>query len=216
VACLFAGAIAGWNARSPDALALPIDPAQALPVLWIDPGWSSIPKQPSVIEQMRYAQFQAPQDELVAAWLAVPGYFPHSAEAISKAYIQLTRIWYRRLDVNALIALKSELTQWSGAQGRDKELVTVIHIAIDSRKGDIKAVIDGLKTLTKDDLPDMYDPALVEMCLEVSSDAIATPVSGNPNIVRQELQKYQKPLVNQLYRIEVRNPANRKGADQKR
>jgi eukaryotic-like serine/threonine-protein kinase len=216
VACLLAGAIAGWSARSPDALAVPIDPAQTLPVLWIEPRWSSIPKQPSAADQMRYAQFQAPPDELVAAWLAIPGYFPHSVEAISKAYIQLARIWYRRLDLPALLALKSELTQWTGAQGRDKELVAVIHIAIDSRKGDIKAVIDGLKTLTKDDVPDMYDPALVEMCLEISSDAIAASVSGNPAIVRQELQKYQRPLVNQLYRIEVLNPANRKGADQKR
>ncbi len=136
---------------------------------------------------MRYAQFQAPPDEWVAAWLAVPGYFRHSPEAISKAYIQLARIWYRRMDLNALSALKSELTQWNNAQGRDKELVAVIQIAIDSRKGDIKAVVDGMKTLTKDDVPDMYDPALVEMCLEISSDAIASPVSGNPSIVRAEL-----------------------------
>jgi len=214
-ACLLAGAIAGWTARSPDALALPTDPAQALPVLWIEPRWSSVPRQTTVDDQMRFAQFQAPQDDLVAAWLAVPGFFPHSAEAISKAYIQLARIWYRRFDLNALIALKSELTQWNNAQGRDKELVTIIQIAIDSRKGDIKAVVDGMKTLTKDDVPEMYDPALVEMCLEISSDAIASPLSGNP-VVQQELHKYQKPLVNQLYRIEVLNPGIRKGAVPKR
>jgi serine/threonine-protein kinase len=215
VACFLAGAIAGWSARSQDALAIPLDPAQALPVLWIEPRWSSIPRQLTADDQMRYAQFQAPQDDWVAAWLAVPGFFPHSAEAISTAYIQLARIWYRRLDLNALIALKSELTQWNHAQGRDKELVTIIQIAIDSRKGDIKAVVDGMKTLTKDDVPEMYDPALVEMCLEISSDAIASPLSGNP-VVQQELHKFQKPLVNQLYRIEVRNPASRKAAVSKR
>ena len=153
---------------------------------------------------MRYAQFQASPDEWVAALLAVPGYFRHSPEAISKAYIQLARIWYRRLDLNALSALKSELTQWNNAQGRDKELAAVIQIAIDWRKGDIKAVVDGMKSLAKDDVPDMYDPALVEMCLEISSEAVASPVSGNPSIVRGELSKYHKQLVNQLYRIEVR------------
>jgi hypothetical protein len=215
VACLVAGAIAGWRARLPDALAIPIDPAQTLPVLWIEPHWSSVPRQTAADDQIRYAQFQAPQDDWVAAWLAVPGFFPHSAEAISKAYIQLARIWYRRFDLNALIALKSELTQWNHAQGRDKELVTIIQIAIDSRKGDIKAVVDGMKTLTKDDVPEMYDPALVEMCLEISSDAIASPLSGNP-VVQQELHKFQKALVNQLYRIEVRNPAIRKGVVPKR
>jgi eukaryotic-like serine/threonine-protein kinase len=214
-ACLLAGALAGWTARSPDALAIPIDPAQALPVLWTEPHWSSIPKQLNADDQMRYAQFQASPDEWVAAWLAVPGYFPHSAEAISEAYIQLARIWYRRVDLNALSALKSELTQWNGAKGRDKELVAVIQIAIDSRKGDIKAVVEGMKSLTKEDVPDMYDPALVEMCLEISSDAIALPVSVNPSIVRQELLKYEKQLVNQLYRIEVR-PNVQKRATSKR
>ena len=203
-ACLLAGAVAGWSARSPDTLTVPMDPAEALPVLWIEPHWSSIPKQASPDEQLRYAQFQASPDEWVAALLAVPGYFRHSPEAISKAYIQLARIWYRRLDLNALSALKSELTQWNNAQGRDKELAAVIQIAIDWRKGDIKAVVDGMKSLAKDDVPDMYDPALVEMCLEISSEAVASPVSGNPIIARQELSKYHKQLVNQLYRIEVR------------
>jgi eukaryotic-like serine/threonine-protein kinase len=209
-ACLLAGAVAGWTARSPDALAVPMDPAEALPVLWIEPHWSSIPKQASPDEQMRYAQFQAAPDEWVAALLAVPGYFRHSPEAISKAYIQLARIWYRRMDLNALSALKSELTQWNNAQGRDRELAAVIQIAIEWRKGDIKAVVDGMKSLAKDDVPDMYDPALVEMCLEISSEAVASPVSGNPSIVRAELSKYHKQLVNQLYRIEVRPEAQKR------
>jgi hypothetical protein len=211
-ACLLAGAIVGWTARSPDALALPIDPARTLPVLWIEPNWSSIPKQLNADDQMRYAQFQAAPDEWVAAWLAVPGYFPRSAEAISKAYIQLARIWYRRLDLNALSALKSELTRWHDAQGRDKELGSVIQIAIDSRKGDIKAVVEGMKSLIKEDVPDMYDPALVALCLEISSDPIASPVSGNPGVVRAELQKYQRQLVNQLYRIEVRPNGQKRAA----
>jgi eukaryotic-like serine/threonine-protein kinase len=212
VACLLAGAVAGWSARSPDALAIAVDPAQAMPVLWIEPHWTSIPKQATADEQMLYAQFQAAPEDWVAAWLAVPGYFHHSAEEISKAYLQLARIWYRRMDLNALSALKSELAQWSGAQGRDKELVAVIQIAVDSRKGDIKAVVEGMKSLTRDDVPDMYDPALVELCLEISSDALVSPVSGNPGVVRQELLKYQPQLVRQLYRIEVRPNAQKKAA----
>jgi hypothetical protein len=69
-----------------------------------------------------------------------------------------------------------------------------------------------MKNLTKDDVPDMYDPALVEICLEISSDAMASPVSVNPNIVRQELFKYQRQLVHQLYRIEVRPDAQKRAA----
>ena len=43
-------------------------------------------------------------------------------------------IWYRRFDLNALSALKSELTLWNEARGRDKELAAVIQIAIELEK----------------------------------------------------------------------------------
>ena len=34
------------------------------------------------------------------------------------------------------------------------------------------AVVQGMKSLTRDDVPDMYDPALLEMSLEICADAI--------------------------------------------
>ena len=109
-ACLLAGAIAGWAARSPEVLAVPGDSAHPLPALWIEPQWTSVPKQDSPEKQMRYAQFQASPEDWVAAWLAVPGYFRDLPEAISKAYVQLARMWYRRADVDALTGFRKELS----------------------------------------------------------------------------------------------------------
>ena len=205
-ACLLAGAAAGWAHRLPEVMAIPNNPSSAMPVLWIEPQWASVPKQASPEKQMRYAQFQAPPEEWVAAWLAVPGYFHASPEAISRAYIQVARLWYRRFDIDALTALKKELAEWKNAQGSDKELVNVIQIAIDSRKRDLTAVIEGLKTLSREEVKQMYDPALVEICLEITSDAVASAAAGNQVIARDELLRFQKELIYQLYRIEVRSP----------
>lgn len=42
---LVAGAVAGYAVRSPDLLSLPADPSRLPPGLWIEPRWSTIPKQ---------------------------------------------------------------------------------------------------------------------------------------------------------------------------
>ena len=109
---------------------------------------------------MHYALLQAPRDERVAAFLAVPGFFPHSHDQVSKAYTQLARIWYRDCDVDALAALESELSSWKAAKTHDQELVEVVRIAIKLRKADFDGVLEGFKGLSRDDVPDMYDPAL--------------------------------------------------------
>ena len=98
--CLVAGAIAGWTMRNPDVMAVPVEPTVALPVLWVEPAWNAVVRHSSAEEQLHYALLQAPPDERVAAFLAVPGFFPHSHDQVSKAYTQLARIWYRRGDVD--------------------------------------------------------------------------------------------------------------------
>ncbi len=204
VACSLVGAVAGSFGRQPDIMAIPTEPAALLPGLWLEPGWTAIPKQKDAEDQLRYVLLQAPREDWVAACLAVPGFFPHSHQAISQAYIQLARILCRRGDFESLLALESELSQWKQAKGHDQELVHVIHIANKLGTADFVDVVEGFRKLTRDDVPDMYDPALVELSLEICVDAIAAANrASTETILRQDLQQFQVQLMRQLYRIEV-------------
>jgi hypothetical protein len=215
-AFLCVGALAGWKGRLPDVMASPTDAAQGRPGLWLDRDWRAIPKQNTAEEQCRFAQIQAPPDQSVAAWLAVLGYFPHSHEAISRAYIQLVRIYYRRSDLNALSALVSELSQWEARQTRDQELVEMARVAISARKGDLEAVVEGFKSLTKDDLSGILDPALVEIGLEICSDVMAATGSGAQSVARETLKSDQRKLIHRLYRIELIGNAKSRAGGSKR
>jgi serine/threonine-protein kinase len=201
-ACLLVGALAGWNARNPDVMALRSDASAALPVLWLEPLWSSVPKQNTAEDQLRYAILQAPTDEWVPAFLAVVGYFPRSQEAVSKAYIQLARIWYRRADVRALGSLESELSSWKEAKKRDQDLVDSVRAALMLKKGDLEGAVKGMKNLMRDDVPDMFDPALVELNLEICADAITAADRAGIDSMRGTVQGFWQQLVRRLYRIE--------------
>jgi serine/threonine-protein kinase len=202
--CLLGGGVAGWSARQPDVLAVKAEPGSQLPGLWIEPRWSTIPKQSGPEDQLRYAIFQAPADDWAPACLAVPGYFPHAHEQISKAYTQLARILYRRGDQEGLAALESELAQWKDAKGDDQDLIHVVRIAIKLGKADFAEVMKEFRKLTREAVPDMYDPAVVEMSLEICTDAIGIAVrAGIESVMVQELRQVQLHLVRQLYRIEL-------------
>jgi serine/threonine-protein kinase len=201
--CLVGGAIAGWTARNPDVMAVPSPTPPLLPCMWIEPRWTATPKQTSPEEQLRYALLQAPREEWAPAFLAVAGYFPHSHDVISKAYTQLARIWYRRCDLDALAALASELGAWKDAKKYDQELVDTIRIGIKLKKGDFEGVVQGLKSMAREDVPDMFDPALVEMSLEICADAIAAAHRAGSEALRQSLQVFQAQLVSRLYTIEI-------------
>jgi hypothetical protein len=203
MACLVVGAIAGWSMRSPDIMAVPFE-ATAPPVLWVEPAWNAIARHGNAQDQLHYALLQAPAEERVAAFLAVPGFFPHSYDQVSKAYTQLARLWYRNCDLDALLALESELSRWKSARTHEQELVEIVRIAVKLRKADLEGVIEGLKGLSRDKLSDMYDPALVELSIEICADAVAAAVrSGTGSIEREALHDVQSSLVWQLYRIEV-------------
>jgi serine/threonine-protein kinase len=203
-ACLVVGAIAGWTMRSPDVMALPYEPTSALPALWVEPAWNAVARHANADEQLRYALLEAPANDRIAAFLAVPGFFPHSHDQVSKAYTQLARIWYRNCDLDALLALESELSNWKSAKTHEQELVEIVRIAVKLRKADIEGVIEGFKGLSRDKLSDMYDPALVELGIEICADAAQAALrSGTGSIEMQALQDVQANLVWQLYRIEV-------------
>jgi serine/threonine protein kinase len=203
-AAVVLGAIAGWTKRSPDVMAVPLEASAAVPVLWFDPSWSAVSRKATAEDQLHYALLEAAPDERVAAFLAVPGFFSHSHDQVSKAYTQLARIWFRNCDVEALEALESELAVWKADKTHELELVDVVRIALDLRKNDIPGVLKGFKGLTRDEVSDMYDPALVELSLEICTEALAVATrTGTESIVRETLQDVQSHLVWQLYRIEV-------------
>jgi eukaryotic-like serine/threonine-protein kinase len=204
---LCGGALAGWAARAPDLQAIPREPARPLPGLWIEPRWSLIPKQHSPDEQLRYAQLQAPRDEWAAAWLAVPGNYPQSHGAVSTAYIQLARIWYRREDLEALEALASELAGWEKAQTHDKELIGLIRVALKLKAGDHKGVAGWFESLTQAGVAHMDDPALLALSLEIAMDALQVAQTLGNQTIAGDLRRALAPIVRQLYRIEVGNPA---------
>jgi eukaryotic-like serine/threonine-protein kinase len=198
------GAIAGWTNRSPDVMAVASDASTAVPVLWVDPSWSAVSRKATAEDQLHFALLEAPPDNQVAAFLAVPGFFSHSHDQVSKAYTQLARIWFRRCDVEALEALGGELSVWKSDKTHELELVDVVRIAIDLRKNDIPGVLKGFKGLARDEVSDMYDPALVELSLEICTEALVVATrTGTESIVRENLQDVQSHLVWQLYRIEV-------------
>ena len=125
-------------------------PRARLPGLWLEPRWSSIPRQNDRRRAVALRALAGPARRLGRRRFSPSsGYFPHSHELISKAYTQLARIWYRRGDVDALSTLETELSQWKDAQERDQDLVDAVRIAIKLKKGDFEAVVEGMKTLTR-------------------------------------------------------------------
>jgi eukaryotic-like serine/threonine-protein kinase len=209
---LIVGAIPGYIARNPDVHAVRADATTLLPALRLEPRWNTIPKQNTPEEQFRYALLQAPTDDWAPAFLAVVGYFPHSHELVSKAYTQLARIWYRRGDLGALDTLEAELSKWTEAQKRDKDLVDAVRIAVKLKKGDFEAVVQGMKTLTRDDVPNTFDTALLELSMEICADAMNGTTRAELEPMRPTLRNLQMQLVRRLYRIEVPNAGRVPGA----
>src|SRR5262249_46956040 len=125
---LVLGALAGWYGRAEDLLSERAAQPKALPGLWIEPGWRSVPRLNSPEEQYRDAQVRAPQDGREAAWLAVPGHFPNSREWAVRAYTQLTRLLLRRGDAERLKVLAEEIDRWDLAQTHEKELADVARV----------------------------------------------------------------------------------------
>lgn len=211
-ASLALGAATGYSARIPNLASL-APPDSTMPGLWLEPGWSRVPKQPTPQQQYRHAQLLAPREDWAAAWLAVPAYHSHSRELVSKAYTQLARMYYRRRDLSALEALEAELSRWNGAQHRDHELVEMLQIAIKSRKGDVEGVVEGLKNVTRDQASAILDPTLLGLALEICVDVADAIGQGSRSIAREPLVACQRILLRRLYRIEVRGQSPpRKGA----
>ena len=217
---LFVGAAAGWAARPPGLPESDVI-ARKPPGLCLEPRWSQIPRQNSAEEQYRYAQFQASADNLIAAWLAVPGYFEWSSEWISPAYLQFARQLYRQHDIDRLTALKNELLAWRAAKTTDLELARIIDPALKLMARDLDGVIDAMSRVAGPDQrprsapregPNIYDPGLIEFSVEIVADALWLACQPGPQagaIKTDRLAGIQDRLITYLRKVRMSEWANR-------
>ena len=171
-ACLLIGAAVGWSSRATRtswrSRRIPALPARALAraALEVRSEAEQCAKSNSATHFL-----QAPRDEWAPAFLAVAGYFPHSHDLISKAYTQLARIWYRRCDLTRSARWKPSSAAGKKRRNTIKTSSSRAHRHQAQERG-LRRGRQGMKNLTRDEVPDMYDTALVEMSLEICADAI--------------------------------------------
>jgi serine/threonine-protein kinase len=205
---LAVGAAAGWLNRPEDLLSASSPRAAGMPGLWINPGWKEVPVAASAEAQFRHAQIVATPDEREAAWLAVPGRFSSSREWASRAYTQLARHLLRRRDVDRLRALAGEIDQWADGQTHDKELAAVTRAGVLAVEGDLDGVLNALRQPVE--LKNLTDPALLELCLEVTRaaerDAVRSGALANKTLARDQLRPIQQEVASKLYQTELREP----------
>ncbi len=199
---LIVGGLFGWQSRERERAAVRKEAAALAPGLMIGPRWSSIPRMDGSEMQYRHAQLAAAPEELAAAWLAVPGYYPKS-EWTSPAYLQLGRVLYRERDGDRVAALAREINGWGGRQTRDEELVEVLETAGFVLRRDLDGVIERINQIvTRMDRP-VYDPGLIAFCVEIVTDALeAEPQPGATGQagIRASLSKIQMRLLKLLDR----------------
>jgi serine/threonine-protein kinase len=199
---LLGGAALGWNARPPGLPSGDEVPARKAPGLGIEPRWRTIPKQTSAEEQYRFAQLRAPGIDLAAAWLAVPGYYSHSTEWVSPAYVQVARLFYRQRDIDRLTSLSGELSSWPAARTTDKELVEIMESAIKMLNKDLDGVIQGMSRVSGREDRTIFEPGLLEFSGEIVADALT--MASQPGVVeikRTRLLPIQGQLMRFLRRV---------------
>jgi len=207
------GAAAGWANRPAELLTPGAAGPRSVPGLWMTPNWRDVEKAASPEDQYLDALIRAPKDALEAAWLAVPGHFPGSREWSSRAYTQLARLLFLRHDAERLRVLAEEIDHWDGAQTHEKELATVIRAGVDALDGDLDGVLADFDP-ARLDASRITDPALLELCLEVTDQAerVASRPGAPSNLVlaRKNLRDIQRKLMDKLFLTELRDPVFRR------
>lgn len=190
---ILGGAGAGYLARTDDLLKpVKVDAEGSEPPppgLWIAP-WESIPTKKSADAQYRYAQLEVPESEREAAWLAVPGRFPRLREWSSKAYTQLVRTLFHNRDWENLDGLAAGLA--NSSKSHDQQLAKVARAASAALRDDPEEVLGQLEGLNFSQI----DPALTEICLEVTRRA-KERISGADSLSTR-LDKQRNAMLNAL------------------
>jgi serine/threonine-protein kinase len=206
-AALAAGALTGWAGRPADLLSTHSASVARMPGLWLQPRWGVVPRANNAESQYHYAQIRAPNEELEAAWLAVPGYFETSQrEWTYRAYAQIARMLVVRRDLDRLDAFAQELAHWEGGKGQEKQLADIMTAGVSALKGDLGEVLDIF--VNRVPPVKLTDPALVELSLEVTSEAErAASKPGAPSmnaLARRNLNQIQWALKLKLLDAEPR------------
>jgi serine/threonine-protein kinase len=198
VLAVLLGLLLGAKSR-PVNLLSSTSPRPAGPLgLWLVPSWRTVKPLGSAERQYRYAQLFAPPEQLEAAWMAVPGYFPDDRTWGFQAYIQFARQLFRSRDHRALRSLAESLAV--SENPGDQELVRVAHAGAAALRGD-ESFVGEFSALNFA----LMDPALVELGLEIVS--YPTRESASPNALRRI--KIRDDLLNVLQVVlpEPMNPA---------
>ena len=208
---LVGGGLLGWLGRPDDLLAQAAPEPVTPPGLWIAPEWGSVPKKTSAEEQYRDALLRAPVDGQEAAWLAVPGHFPTMREWAARAYVQLVRRLVRRADPERLRALAADIERWQEAKTHEKLLAGIARAGAEAAEGDIEGVLDFLGKDKRVDPNNLIDPALIELCLEVTEQAermAARPgAPDSPSLAQKQLRVVHETLIPPLFLSDLRVPA---------
>jgi serine/threonine-protein kinase len=170
--------------------------AQAWPPSLDLAEWARIERRDTAERQYRFAQIRAEDKDRIAAWLAVPGYFPNDSDWAWRAYVQLAGELVRGGDRLRLMRLKAGLEECSKGIGF-ANLAEIVQAALDGMDG---AEIGMLETLNEH-VKDAMDLALAELILtilthyrqRVGADAIVPTRLTRLQMAVQEVLRIESP-----------------------
>jgi len=156
--------------------------------------WSRVTKRESAERQYRHALLWAGESDRMAAWLAVPGYFPEDTDWSWRAYAQLALQLVRVSDTLRLVLLRDALRR-CGKGLAFEHLAEVIQAALDGAEGNEIGMLETLGVHVKEAM----DPALAELTLGIL--ITYRQRSGSDAIVPARVSRLQNQLA-EILRID--------------
>jgi serine/threonine-protein kinase len=124
--------------------------------------WKRVPRQLGADSQYRYAQIRAVEEDQLAAWLAVPCYFPDEEDWAWRAYVQLTGDLVRHSDRFRLTWMRDALDK--AGRGVEFEVLSqVVGAALAGMDRNEISFLENLHPLVKETM----DPNLAELILTI-------------------------------------------------
>lgn len=154
-------------------------------------AWSRVPRRESPERQYRHALLWSDGPDRMAAWLAVPGYFPDDPDWSWRAYVQLSSHFVNTADTIRLVLLKEGLIRCGKGVAFD-HLAEVIGAALDGAEGNEIGMLETLHLHVKEAM----DPALAELILTILSNYRLR--AGEDSIVPARMNRLQAQLIEVL------------------
>ncbi|WP_422924736.1 serine/threonine protein kinase [Singulisphaera sp. PoT] len=203
---LIAGLAWGWFTRPPDLLAKTAPTSTGMPGLWMVPEWSSlVEKQPDAEAQYHHAQLIGNHGDRVAAWLAVPGYYPEDRDYCTKAYIQLTRELLKQHDVERLRSLAPEIGGWKAGKTLGEELAVLVQAALSAVDDDL----DGVPVQFENKeygVAALTDAGLFDLALAVADEALVAARKANSTVLQRKFQATRDQIIRKNLNQDFRDP----------